>query len=108
MSSDPSPPRHPTGDMFTVSRPVLTALQHEIVRMLARGASDSHIAHRLGLGLRTVQRNVSTIMQLLRVQSRFAAGVAVTRAGLLDEVDVGARRSADPTPDRPGSSGTTT
>ena len=87
---------------------MLTALQHEIVRMLARGASDSNIARRLGLGLRSVQRHVSTIMKLLRVQSRFEAGVAVTRAGLLEELDAGARRSTDATPDQPGGSNATT
>ncbi|MEV4344557.1 helix-turn-helix transcriptional regulator [Actinoplanes sp. NPDC049596] len=60
----------------------LTPLQLAIVRLLAQGCSDDHVADRLGLGLRTVQRHVSRIMRHLHARSRFEAGVAAARAGL--------------------------
>ncbi|MEV4178949.1 LuxR C-terminal-related transcriptional regulator [Nonomuraea sp. NPDC049709] len=88
---DPSPPSEV--DEPPDNTPVnLTQVQNTIVQMLARGSSDTHIASRLNLGLRTVQRHVSRIMQALNVRSRFQAGVAVARAGLLQD---GVGRSDD-------------
>lgn len=63
--------------------PVLTREQKAIVRYLADGATDQAIAHSLGVTPRTVTRRVTEIYQVLRVRSRFQAGVMARRMGLV-------------------------
>ncbi|WP_030462661.1 helix-turn-helix domain-containing protein [Kitasatospora sp. NRRL B-11411] len=60
-------------------------LDRTIVRMLAAGLKDEAIARRLGMSLRTARRHIADIMDELGAESRFQAGVAVARAGLLDD-----------------------
>lgn len=62
----------------------LQPVQREILCMLAAGSSDDRVAEALGVGLRTVQRHVAILMELLGARSRFQAGVAAVRAGWLD------------------------
>jgi DNA-binding CsgD family transcriptional regulator len=60
-------------------------LKRAILRLLAAGAKDEHIARRLSISVRTCRRHVAEIMDELRANSRFQAGVLATRTGLLAE-----------------------
>lgn len=62
-------------------------LHRTILRLLADGLKDEAIARRLGMSLRTTRRHVADILSELNVSSRFQAGVAAARSGLLEEVD---------------------
>ncbi|MEV6464219.1 helix-turn-helix domain-containing protein [Kitasatospora sp. NPDC051702] len=64
---------------------VAQELDQTIVRMLAAGLKDEAIARRLGMSLRTARRHIADIMDELAADSRFQAGVAAARAGLLDD-----------------------
>jgi len=50
---------------------------------LASGLTDESIANHTGTAVRTVRRHVSAILEVLQVDSRFAAGVAAVRRGWL-------------------------
>lgn len=58
----------------------LTPRQHEIVSLIARGATDKEIGAALGIATATAQKHVTNILQRLQVPNR-AAAVAAT-AGL--------------------------
>lgn len=53
----------------------LTEPQHKLLTLLAQGMTDQVAAKRLGIGLRTVRRQMSAIMERLGAQSRFEAGM---------------------------------
>lgn len=55
-----------------------------ILRLMAAGLKDEAIARRTGSSLRTVRRDISAAMETLAVSTRFAAGVATRRLGLVD------------------------
>jgi DNA-binding NarL/FixJ family response regulator len=55
----------------------LTPRQHEIVVLIARGATDKEIAATLGIATATAQKHVTNILQRLQVPNR-AAAVAAT------------------------------
>ncbi|MEW2289604.1 LuxR C-terminal-related transcriptional regulator [Streptomyces sp. NPDC047841] len=57
----------------------LTEIQHKLLTLLAQGMTDEAVAKRLGIGLRTVRRQMSAIMDRLGAQSRFEAGMKVAR-----------------------------
>jgi DNA-binding CsgD family transcriptional regulator len=59
-----------------------------ILALLATGMKDEGIARRLGMSSRTCRRHISSLMAELRADSRFQAGVAAVRAGLLPEVSM--------------------
>jgi DNA-binding CsgD family transcriptional regulator len=61
----------------------LTATQRKVLRLLAAGLTDEAIAHQTDTAVRTVRRHVSAILDVLRVDSRFAAGVAAAKRGWL-------------------------
>ena len=61
----------------------LTEQQQLILRYLAEGETDRMIARRAGVTPRTVTRRISEIYQELQVESRFQAGVAAHRLGLV-------------------------
>ncbi len=52
--------------------------------LLAAGLTDKSIARQLGIGQRTVQRQVRALLEGLRSQTRFQAGLRVGRLRLLD------------------------
>jgi DNA-binding CsgD family transcriptional regulator len=54
-----------------------------LLRQLASGAKDEHIARTLGIGLRTVRRQVADLMIELGVDTRFQAGAEAVRRGWL-------------------------
>ncbi|MFD8749807.1 LuxR C-terminal-related transcriptional regulator [Kitasatospora sp. NPDC059577] len=63
---------------------VARELHRTILRLLADGLKDEAIARRLGMSLRTARRHIAEILERLGADSRFQAGVAASRAGLLD------------------------
>ncbi|MEV7177020.1 helix-turn-helix transcriptional regulator [Kitasatospora sp. NPDC093679] len=64
---------------------VAQEIDRTILRMLAAGLKDETIARRVGLSLRTARRHIADIMEQLGAESRFQAGYAAARAGLLEE-----------------------
>jgi len=54
-----------------------------ILKLLASGAKDEVIARRLGMSPRTCRRHISGLMDQLNASSRFQAGLAAARKGLL-------------------------
>lgn len=63
---------------------VAREIDHTILRLLGAGLKDEAIARRLGMSLRTARRHIADIMDRLDADSRFQAGAAAARAGLLD------------------------
>jgi DNA-binding CsgD family transcriptional regulator len=53
----------------------------QIAHLLAAGMTDTAIAHHLGISDRTVRRRIKDLMDELRVDSRFAAGVRAVARG---------------------------
>ena len=62
--------------------PQLTAREHEILELVAEGASNSSIATRLFLSEKTVRNNVSNVLAKLQVSGRPEAIVKARDAGL--------------------------
>ena len=62
----------------------LTPREIEVLRSLAAGRTDKEIAHTLGIGQRTVQTHVRSILAKMGVDSRTAAGVQAVREGIID------------------------
>jgi DNA-binding CsgD family transcriptional regulator len=58
--------------------------EREILRMLANGETDEHIARRMGVSTRTVGRKASELMRRLGTRSRFQMGVRACELGWLD------------------------
>jgi DNA-binding CsgD family transcriptional regulator/sugar-specific transcriptional regulator TrmB len=61
----------------------LSAVEHELLWLLAQGMTDETAAHKLGLSLRTVRRMTSELMTRLNAHSRFEAGVRAVHRGWL-------------------------
>lgn len=53
----------------------------QIAHLMATGMTDTAIAHHLGLSERTVRRRIKDLMDELRVDSRFVAGVRAAERG---------------------------
>ena len=68
--------RRATEAAAAAAAPRLTKRQHEIVSLIALGATDKEIASRLGIATTTAQKHVTNILQRLDVANR-AAAVAV-------------------------------
>lgn len=64
--------------------PELSALEREVLALLATGAKDDTIARRLDCSDRTLRRLMHRIMAKLGTSSRFEAGVTAARLGLVD------------------------
>jgi len=62
--------------------PQLTPREHDVLRLLAHGLSNSAIADRLGLSLKTVNNNTSSIFAKLNVAGRTAAAILAREQGL--------------------------
>lgn len=73
----------PWGQPPTRGQHGLTALEHELLWLLAQGMTDEVAARRLGLSLRTVRRIASELMTRLNAHSRFEAGVRAVHRGWL-------------------------
>ncbi len=57
----------------------LTSRQHLIADQLSEGCTDDQIAERLDISVRTVRYEVSRLLEVLEVKTRFAAGVRYAR-----------------------------
>jgi DNA-binding NarL/FixJ family response regulator len=64
------------------SFPVLTEREHEILDRLARGLRNDAIAARMGISIKTVQNNVSTILLKLGATDRAQAVAMARDAGM--------------------------
>jgi DNA-binding CsgD family transcriptional regulator len=62
-----------------------SGVRQAILRLLATGAKDEHIARRLGISVRTCRRHIAELLDELRATSRFQAGVRAAGAGLLPD-----------------------
>src|SRR4029453_3972334 len=62
--------------------PQLTPREHDVLRLLAEGLSNSAIATRLGLSLKTVNNNTSSIFNKLNVGTRTEAAILARDRGL--------------------------
>jgi DNA-binding CsgD family transcriptional regulator len=67
---------------------ILTPIEHRVAALMAVGRTDDEIAAHLAMSVRSVRRHVAGVMERLHASTRFAAGVAAARAGLLDETDM--------------------
>ena len=54
-----------------------------LLQLLGDGLTDETVAQQLGISVRTVRRRVATLLRELKADSRFQAGVLVTRRGWL-------------------------
>jgi DNA-binding NarL/FixJ family response regulator len=64
--------------------PQLTDREHEVLRLIARGADNPAVARRLGVSAKTVRNHVSNIITKLQVTDRTAAILRARDAGLGD------------------------
>ena len=80
---------------FSPEFAMLNEQQFQLMQMLAGGLPDRSIARRLCLAPRTLARRISEIYRILGVETRFQAGVAAQRLGLIGE-PVGEGRPARP------------
>jgi predicted ATPase/DNA-binding CsgD family transcriptional regulator len=72
-----------TGEQDRAARPFgLTAREHEVLRLVAAGASNQEIADTLFISIRTVQTHVSHILAKLDLPSRAAVTAFAHRHGL--------------------------
>ena len=62
--------------------PQLTPREHDVLRLVAQGLSNSAIADRLGLSLKTVNNNTSSIFTKLNVGTRTEAAILARERGL--------------------------
>jgi DNA-binding NarL/FixJ family response regulator len=62
--------------------PDLTTREREVLRLLARGLPNAHIARELGLTGKTVQNYVSAVLTKLQVRDRTAAALVARDAGV--------------------------
>jgi DNA-binding NarL/FixJ family response regulator len=62
--------------------PQLTPREHDVLRLVAQGLSNSAIADRLGLSLKTVNNNTSSIFTKLNVVTRTEAAILARDRGL--------------------------
>ncbi|WP_331735258.1 LuxR C-terminal-related transcriptional regulator (plasmid) [Streptomyces sp. NBC_00597] len=61
----------------------LTPSEQELLRLLAAGMTDENAGKRLGISLRTVRRQMATLMERLNASSRFEAGLKAAQSGWL-------------------------
>ncbi|MFI1884557.1 helix-turn-helix transcriptional regulator [Streptomyces jumonjinensis] len=61
----------------------LTPGEQELLRLLASGMTDEAAGKRLGLSLRTIRRQMSSLMERLNATSRFEAGLKAAQRGWL-------------------------
>ena len=62
----------------------LSTRQTEVLKMIAKGASNKTICRELGLAERTVKAHVTAVLRALKVTSRTQAAVEASKLGLVD------------------------
>ena len=68
----------------TAARLDLTERQKDVLRLIAKGASNKHICRELGLAERTVKVHVTAVLRLLNVTRRTQAAIEAMKLGLAD------------------------
>lgn len=68
--------------------------QRRLLQLMAEGLPDAAIARRLAVGGRTLTRRIAELYEVLGVDTRFQAGAAAQRLGLLPDL-------SPPRPDPP-------
>ncbi|GIE68943.1 hypothetical protein Apa02nite_050510 [Actinoplanes palleronii] len=63
----------------------LNSLQRDVLRRLAGGATDDVVARALAVSTRTVQRQVTQIMQMVGARSRLELGIQLAVHGLYEQ-----------------------
>ncbi|WUG26029.1 helix-turn-helix transcriptional regulator [Streptomyces sp. NBC_00464] len=61
----------------------ISPTEKELLKLLAGGLTDEAAAKRLGVSLRTVRRQMSSLMERLHASSRFEAGLKAAQSGWL-------------------------
>ena len=59
----------------------LTSTQRSVLAGLAAGHSDEVIARRVGISVRTCRRHIAWMLEELKAESRFQAGIKAHKAG---------------------------
>jgi DNA-binding CsgD family transcriptional regulator/sugar-specific transcriptional regulator TrmB len=70
-------------DMAVAEAQEVTAVERELLRLLARGLTDEAVGHKLGTSARTVRRQVAALMERLGASSRFETGLKAAQLGWL-------------------------
>ncbi len=65
------------------ARPAVSKECRDLLALLATGATDESIARQLGLSVRTVQRRMRRLEDLLGARTRFQAGLQAARRNLI-------------------------
>ncbi len=63
--------------------PLLTRREHEILNVMATGATNQEIAEQLSISLQTVKSHVSSILEKLQAKSRYQATELGLKQGLI-------------------------
>ena len=84
--SDVDHPRARAGHATTMSIETLglSARQAEVLKLIAKGASNKVICRELGLAERTVKAHITAVFRALKVTSRTQAAIEASRLGLVD------------------------
>jgi DNA-binding CsgD family transcriptional regulator/sugar-specific transcriptional regulator TrmB len=61
----------------------LSEYERELLRLLGSGLTDEAAGHRLGVSLRTIRRQMASVMERLNASSRFEAGLKAAQRGWL-------------------------
>lgn len=86
--------RRPTrGTQVSTTALGLSGRQVEVLRLIAKGASNKVICRELGLADRTVKAHVTAVLRALKVSSRTQAAIEAMKLGL-DHADLPPKRSA--------------
>lgn len=80
--------RYPTRPVQLEAGEKLSAREHQIIKLAARGMSNKEIAEELHLTLRTVKGHLATIFSKLHVGSRTEAVIAGLKTGILSIEDI--------------------
>jgi DNA-binding CsgD family transcriptional regulator len=70
----------------------LSERQREVAGLMTADLTDEAIAQLLGVCVRTVRTEIAAIMRLLKVRTRFSAGVHLGRLGIVAPVERGTAR----------------
>jgi DNA-binding NarL/FixJ family response regulator len=77
-------PRARHGTTLSIETFGLSARQAEVLKLIARGASNKVICRELGLAERTVKAHVTAIFRALKVTNRTQAAIEASKLGLVD------------------------
>ncbi|WP_069711958.1 response regulator [Curtobacterium sp. ER1/6] len=69
----------------TVEAPALSAREHDVLRLVAAGASNPEIGQRIGVSTGTVKEDVRALLAAFGVTTRVQLALRAAEAGLLDD-----------------------